>query len=164
MRVALPTWAGRVSPVFDVAREILILDVGEQGISHRQTAPLRDAGVTRRVDDLTKLGVEVLICGAISRHLETMLLSSGLRVIPHVCGETEQVIEAFLAGRLESDSSLRSPGCRGPENAPAPIGRGRRGNCRGRRVRTPGPDSETVKGRNHENCSDSGESEPGLGS
>lgn len=112
MRIAVPTWAGRVSPVFDVARELLVVDIEQSGPSHREVQPLREDGVRQRVEELAQLGIEVLICGAISRPLEIMLAGAGIRVIAHVCGDSDEVIEAFLNDRLEHNPAHRLPGCR----------------------------------------------------
>ena len=112
MRIAVPTWAGRVSPVFDVARELLVVDVDREVPGHREVQPLHEDGVAQRVEALARLGVEVLICGAISRPLEMMLTGSGIRVIPYICGDSDQVLEAFLDNRLDRDAAYRLPGCR----------------------------------------------------
>jgi predicted Fe-Mo cluster-binding NifX family protein len=59
-----------------------------------------------------KLGVDVLICGMISQIQQTALASVGIRIIPHICGSMEDVIAAFLDGRIES-GALLMPGCGG---------------------------------------------------
>jgi len=56
--------------------------------------------------------VDVLICGAISRPLEMMLVSEGMQVIPHTCGPVEDVIRAYVSGRL-TDQAYLMPGCCG---------------------------------------------------
>lgn len=60
---------------------------------------------------LFKLGVNLLICGMISQTQQTALASDGIRIIPHICGFIEDVIAAFLDGRIEN-GALRMPGCR----------------------------------------------------
>ena len=59
---------------------------------------------------LPKLGVDLLICGMISQTQQTALSSAGIRIIPHICGSMEEVIAAFLDGRIEG-GALRMPGC-----------------------------------------------------
>ena len=61
---------------------------------------------------IVKLGVEVLICGAISRPLAEMITDSGIRLIPFLSGDVEEVIQAFLAGNLPNSAFLM-PGCCG---------------------------------------------------
>ena len=58
------------------------------------------------------LGSNFLICGAISRSVELMLLSARVGLIPNTCGEVEDVFSAFLAGNLTGQAFLM-PGCTG---------------------------------------------------
>lgn len=110
MRVAIPLWQGRVSPVFDEASRILLVDVVEKKEKHRQEESLIARNPFERAQMLPKLGVELLICGMISQTLRTALASAGIRIIPHICGSMEEVIAALLDGRIDS-GALRMPGC-----------------------------------------------------
>lgn len=110
MRVAIPTWGGRVSPVFDVARRLLLVDVnGDAEVSREEVAIEASQPATRAIRT-TELGVNTLICGAISTPLESLLVSAHVCVIPDACGSVEDVLRAFLAGSLEEDAFLM-PGC-----------------------------------------------------
>jgi predicted Fe-Mo cluster-binding NifX family protein len=110
MRVAIPLWQGRVSPVFDEARRILLVDVSEDKEQHRQEESLIAQNPFERAKLLPKLGVDLLICGMISQTQQTALASAGITIIPHICGRMEEVIDALLDGRIES-GALRMPGC-----------------------------------------------------
>ena len=112
MKVAIPTWCGRVSPVFDVARRLVLLDVEGQTEISREETGIENTEPVLRVRRVAELGVNTLICGAISRPLENMLVAAGVGVIPHACGPVEEVFHAFLAGRLAEDAFLM-PGCCG---------------------------------------------------
>ena len=109
MKVAVPDWQGRVSPVFDVAEQILLVDVDDED-GNRQVESLGSTGPHQRAQRLAELGVKVLVCGAISWPLEALLASSGIQVIPLVCGEVEEVVQAFRDGTLE-DERFAMPGC-----------------------------------------------------
>lgn len=122
MRVAIPIWAGRVSPVFDVARELLVTDFDHDVELRRETRAIDSIGIAQRVESLGALGVQVLICGAISQPLETMVTASGVRVLPHICGDVEEVLRAFRTGRLGEDRLLHMPGCGAAEVAPSAKG------------------------------------------
>jgi len=112
MKVAIPTWTGRVSPVFDVARRVLVVTLeGDHEVSREETA-IEETQLVARAKHVTQLGVDVLICGAISMPLEAMLASAGMRVIPHICGPVEDVLLAFASGRL-TDEMFLMPGCCG---------------------------------------------------
>ena len=110
MRVAIPTWSARVSPVFDVAKHLLLVDFDGEAEAGRQEAAIEEPELGARTRRVAKLGVDVLICGAISAPLEAMLVSAGVRVIPHTCGPTEEVLRAFARGRLPDEAFLM-PGC-----------------------------------------------------
>jgi predicted Fe-Mo cluster-binding NifX family protein len=111
MRVAIPTWCDRVSPVFDVARRILVVDadggveVGRTAVTIKETEP----GLRSR--RLAELGVDTVICGAISSPLESMLMAARVHVIPHACGPVELVLRAFLTGGLSDDAFLMPGYC-----------------------------------------------------
>jgi len=110
MRVAIPLWQGRVSPVFDEACRILLVDVFDKQEQHRQEESLVARNPFERAQLLPKLGVDLLICGMISQTQQTALTSAGIRIIPHICGCMEEVIAALLDGRIEG-GALRMPGC-----------------------------------------------------
>lgn len=119
MNVAIPTLEDRVSPVFDVAQAVVLVELDGDRELRRQTVPLHARDIARRVAELSQRDVNVLICGAISRPLEATLHAAGVRVIPQTCGPVEEVLQAFLADRL-NDRAFLMPGC---------CGRGRRGWC-----------------------------------
>jgi predicted Fe-Mo cluster-binding NifX family protein len=112
MRVAVPTWSDRVSPVFDVAKHLLLVDFDGEAQASREEVPVGETEPAARARRVAQLGVDVLICGAISGPLEAMLISAGVRVIPHTCGPADEVLEAFAAGRL-TDEAFLMPGCCG---------------------------------------------------
>lgn len=117
MRVALPIWDGRVSPVFDVAQELLVADVKDHAVGAQATHVITETGAGARAKMLGDLGVSVLICGAISQALEHLLLWRGVRVISRRCGEATEILEAYLAGRLDEPRYLM-PGCQADDQVP----------------------------------------------
>jgi predicted Fe-Mo cluster-binding NifX family protein len=112
MKVALTVWNERISPVFDVSRQMTLLDIEEGLVKARSDVPLQSGDPTRKVEQLVSLKVKTLICGAISRPLSTMLAARGLHVIPFIAGGVEDVIRAYLSGFLASPA-WAMPGCRG---------------------------------------------------
>ncbi len=126
MKVAIPTWSERVSPVFDVARRLMLVDLEGDVEAQSQEIELPETEPVARARRLVELGVEVLICGAISAPLENMLVSSGVRVVAHNCGPTREVLQAFCQGQLTDDRFLM-PGCRRRRRFRGGRGGGRRG-------------------------------------
>lgn len=112
MKIALPDWQGRISPVFDVAAHLLVAEVAEGRVEDRRNVLLVADDIPSRVRQVANLEVDVLICGAISWPLEMALVNAGIEVISQNCGEVEQVLAAFAMGRLTQDAFLM-PGCCG---------------------------------------------------
>jgi predicted Fe-Mo cluster-binding NifX family protein len=110
VRLAIPQHQGRVSPVFDVAASVLLVDIESGQELRREERSLNRPDFPARAAEFLDLGARVLICGAISAPLEAMLISSGVRVIPFLCGPVDEVLVAFRQGRLFKPE-LRMPGC-----------------------------------------------------
>jgi predicted Fe-Mo cluster-binding NifX family protein len=110
MRVAIPLWQGRVSPVFDEANRIILIDFIEKKEHQRREESLVARNPFERAQLLPRFGVDLLICGMISQTQQTALASAGIRIIPHICGSMEEVILAILDGRIET-GALLMPGC-----------------------------------------------------
>jgi predicted Fe-Mo cluster-binding NifX family protein len=112
MRVALPIWNDRIAPVFDVCQRLLLMDLDVEDFVKRDEVmlscrPEADAGA-----GLGELGIDVLVCGAISRCLEVHIRNRGIRVIPFVAGAADTVFAAWREGRLRTDR-YAMPGCGG---------------------------------------------------
>jgi predicted Fe-Mo cluster-binding NifX family protein len=110
MRLGVPIWQGRVSPVFDVAGRMLLVDADSPGAEPAEV-DLGSEQPRRRAEEVSRLGVDVLICGAISRPLEWMLVEAGIEVRSGVCGPVDEVVSAYRTGTL--DAQFRMPGCCG---------------------------------------------------
>lgn len=106
MKLAIPVTDGRVSTAFDFARHLLLLEYDEQRQVARTEIALEETIPVNRARRLESLGVNVLICGAISRSLAEHLVSAGIDVIPFVSGSVKEVLAAYLANKLESAQFL----------------------------------------------------------
>ena len=112
MRIAIPVRQGRVSPVFDAARHLWIVDVEEGCQAGCSRTVLYQRDPLDRAKHVCRCGVKLLICGAISRPLMMTLTSGGVRVVPFICGSIEEVIAAFSEGRLDEER-FQMPGAKG---------------------------------------------------
>lgn len=122
MKVALTVWNGRISPVFDVSRMILVLDIHDGVVTGRREESIEGIDPAQKAGKIAQWQVRELICGAISQSLAGRFAAYGIRTIPFVAGDAEEVIEAYLARKLPN-RSMAMPGCR----------RGGRRRLRGRR-------------------------------
>jgi predicted Fe-Mo cluster-binding NifX family protein len=111
MTVALTVWDDRISPVFDVARRILLIEVEDGEVTARREENLAEAPPIDRARKLVDLEVDTLVCGAVSWPVEAIISANGIETIPFVAGDVDEVIEAYLNGRL-LDPELCMPGCR----------------------------------------------------
>ncbi len=133
MQLGIAMYAGRVSPVLDVAQRLLVVDIAGQQPMSRHDVPLAAATLHGRAQEIQAAGVEVLVCGALSRALEAALTAAGVQVVPQTCGDIEDVLQAYLAGQL-TQSAFLMPGCCGRRRRRG----GRGGNGRGMRGRRGG--------------------------
>ena len=92
MNVAITIWNGRVSPVFDTARDLLVTDANESHALEGQWVDIATLTPLERIERLRRLRVDTLICGALSQPLAAMLAEAGIRTIPFVAGEAEAVL------------------------------------------------------------------------
>ena len=125
MKIAVPIWDGRVSPLMDTARQLLVAEVAGSREISREVVDIPQTDVTHRAGFISELGVSVLICGAISRQFEQMLAASGIKTSPWFRGDVGEVIAAHFNGNLQS-SSFYMPGC-GRRRGMGRGGRGRGG-------------------------------------
>jgi predicted Fe-Mo cluster-binding NifX family protein len=125
MKIAIPIWQGRISPVFDVAGQLLLVDVADGREVAREERGIPESAPEDRVARLAEFGVGTLICAGISQGLEDRLAERGVRVMARICGGVEDVLAGFYAGQL-GDARFAMPGCCGQQ-------RRRRAGCRRRR-------------------------------
>ena len=111
MKIAIPVWNGFVSSVFDFAHSLLVVDLNGKQETNRLQIQLEQQTIPQWVNQLLGSGINVIICGAISRPLAATLTASNIKVIPFVSGSVDEVLEAYLGNRLAEPQFLQ-PGCR----------------------------------------------------
>ena len=112
MRIGIAHWQSRVSPVFDVADRLLLIDLDGGREQHRENVMLIRRDPFERAKEVSGFCVEILLCGAVSRVMETALINAGVQVFSFICGDLETILAAFLMEKLSDDRFLM-PGCRG---------------------------------------------------
>jgi len=135
-RIAIPTWNGRVSPVFDTASRLIVVEMGEKGEYSRFEADISEHFPRSKMTRLTELGVDTLICGAISGQLAHMITNADINLIPWISGLVEDVLQAFLKGTL-FDLRFMMPGSAGHWGKGPGGGQGRGMGRRRRGIRFP---------------------------
>lgn len=110
MRVAIPIHRGRVAPVFDVSRRLMIFDIEDGEIAGEEEVVIDTIYLPARVSILVNSQVDTVICGAISWPLHQMIEGAGIRVLPNVIGNVKRVVRAFAQGRPLVPAFM-APGC-----------------------------------------------------
>jgi predicted Fe-Mo cluster-binding NifX family protein len=111
MKIAIPVWQDSISGVFDFADKLSLAEIEGQTEKNRLEIPLPNEPIPKKAGRLKELDVDVLICGAISKPLAFLIIGAGIKIIPFVSGQIDEVLNAYLGGRLK-DSQFLMPGCR----------------------------------------------------
>lgn len=136
MRVAFAAWNDRIAPLFDVTRRLHVVDTEGGRVVRESEEPLEEPAPAGRAARLAALGIEALICGAISRPQEALIQAYGLTIVPFVNGDLREVVDAWRAGRLGSEA-FAMPGCGSGRGRRFRGGRGSGWEARGVRRRGP---------------------------
>jgi predicted Fe-Mo cluster-binding NifX family protein len=119
MKVAITIWGNRISPVFDSAQTLLIVEVEGDEIVDRRIERIDGTLFSRVLELLESLEIDVLICGALSMGTAALLEAVRMEVIPFITGDAEEILSHYVDGGDLADFTM--PGCP------------RRRCCRGRR-------------------------------
>ena len=124
MKAAFTFWNGRISPVFDVAGQVLLVESRQGTVFQKTVSSLPTASAMEKLAFLSGERIDILVCGAISRPVLYAAEACGIKVYPFCSGEVDELIRAWLEERLEQ-GHYAMPGCG--------RGRHRRQSCNGRR-------------------------------
>jgi predicted Fe-Mo cluster-binding NifX family protein len=164
-KAAFASWNGRIAPVFDVTRSLHLVETEGGRIVNRKKVRVAGDMANLKAACLAELGVGTLVCGAISKPLQRMISAYGIQVIAFVAGNLQEVIQAWVCGRLAVSDAYAMPGCRkargqrtrNPDRGKSKMddtrgakkGAGRRtsagGQGQGSRPAGPGPDKKTTQ-------------------
>ncbi len=133
MNLAIPICGEDIALIFDDADFLLLIKTEEKGFHKEERLRCAGSSMIERVNQLRSLGVNLLICGAVSRPLQRMVEVSGINIIPFVRGNAMEVFEAYFRNSL-NDQRFFLPGRRIFPNQR--ICRGPQGRFRNRRGRT----------------------------
>ncbi len=110
MKVAVTLFGVRVSPRFDGAPQVLIVDTAQDGERARQIVDLSVRSALQRVQTLREWQVDVVICGAIDQASCHLLCQADIELYSWVTGTAEEALQLFREGRLRSGVILRGRG------------------------------------------------------
>ena len=110
MKIALTVWQGRISPVFESAQKLVIFEIREDHACMVREETFRDETVEQRIARLQELGIDTLVCGAVSREIAERIESLPIRLFSFVAATAEEALSAYLSGCLLR-KAYRMPGC-----------------------------------------------------
>lgn len=110
MKVALLTAQNRVSPVFETTQTCLLIEATPDRCEINKKHHFKTNNELEMTNELLNKNVEILICGAISHHLEKTLINQGCEVFGFISGEIDDVIDAFNLNKLNTEK-FTMPGC-----------------------------------------------------
>ncbi len=106
MKIAIPVWENKVSPVLDTASRLMVVELKDEGPMSRFEIYLDERDLSRRCLRIQDLCVDTLICGAVTRHFSELLKASGINLIQGISGQPEAVLNAYLDGTLAHSKYL----------------------------------------------------------
>ena len=110
MKIALTVWGDRISPVFDAATTLLLVDIANGGVRSRQFAPFDPARPSQFAEMLKQMDVSTLVCGAISEGHAHRISIGGVKLMSFVSGQTERILAVLASGKPIIPTFLM-PGC-----------------------------------------------------
>jgi predicted Fe-Mo cluster-binding NifX family protein len=123
-RTAIAAWQGFVATTLDFARTFFLVDVVHGQVKAKREIRLTNASLQAIAHTLEIAGAQAVVCGAISAPLWNAVEARGIRIIPFVHGDVNEVIQGCLEGTLREER-FHMAGCR-------PGGHGS-GRCRRRK-------------------------------
>ncbi len=128
MKTAISVYEQRIAPVFDTARDFLMVDNGQKMALSKSTGSIQDNGIGGMIQWLIDNGVKTLVCGAISTPFQGALTDSGITLVSFVCGDMDEIIKVLTDGDI-TRFAFTMPGCCGRRRG-CGGGRGRRARFR----------------------------------
>jgi predicted Fe-Mo cluster-binding NifX family protein len=110
MKMALTVWENRISPMFDAAHMLLVVEIENTKITNRCYVPFYPEFPSRLAAMLAEMDVEVFICGAISEMPANILEANGIKLIPFITGDAGKVIDAYVKD-IPFMPAFLMPGC-----------------------------------------------------
>ena len=106
-KIAVAVFQDRISSRLDCSENILLLTYAQGKIVGRQQMRLLSSDPMDKVHLLVREGVQLMICGGITRTYASMLHDANIEVIAWVQGRVDAVLREFVAGTLQPATSRR---------------------------------------------------------
>jgi len=109
-KIAITILGNRFAPVFDVSGSLLILEICKNAIINSKIESLDTHNINLKFATIKMCGIDLLICGAISRRFQNKAQEYGIDLISFICGNIEDIINSYLSGK-PLKQFFAMPGC-----------------------------------------------------
>lgn len=109
MKIAIPIWENHVSTVLDFSEHLVIVDIEGTTVKGETSINWSLCNDTMKISLMKEEGVDVLICGAVSKPMQMMVEDSGITLFYGLRGLKDAILQAYLDGTLHHDH-FRLPG------------------------------------------------------
>ena len=104
--VGIVRMENRVAYRLECADTVMVARKDRKGNVRLQEAVLSEKDAIRRVRQIADLGIETLICGAVSAFVFRMFQHHGIQVIGGVIGDAQDVLDHYVRGNLRAGAIL----------------------------------------------------------
>lgn len=104
--VAMPVYQERISPLLDVAQKFAIYEINDDEIKQKITVDINVESEPLRIEKLKELGVTVVIGGAVSGFVSSVIAEKGIHLISWINGPADEVINHYLNHTLNMCSNV----------------------------------------------------------
>ncbi|MCK5348524.1 MAG: dinitrogenase iron-molybdenum cofactor biosynthesis domain-containing protein [Desulfobacula sp.] len=110
MKLAITIWGNRISPVFDAAGTLLVVQIKNRVIVKKSYTSFDPKKPADLIKTLEKMEIPVLICGAISTKPADLIVENNIKLISFVTGNALKLIDNF-ARKQTIEKTFMMPGC-----------------------------------------------------
>jgi predicted Fe-Mo cluster-binding NifX family protein len=96
VKIAITIWGNRISPVFDSAHTLMIVQVENLTIINREFVDFDPRISSQIASILSAFQIDALICGAITELQSKIIEKTGIKLISFIAGNVEEVLMSLL--------------------------------------------------------------------
>ena len=100
-RIAIPIFMDRVSPVLDTCTQIMLVDFDQNHEVCRSQIGVTGTSLFERNSFFKMIGVQTIICSALSESFHRMLRDASIDIVCGVAGDAEEIIKACVSGSYD---------------------------------------------------------------
>ncbi len=106
MNIAIPIYGSRVMPRFGCTRDIIIVTVEDETIISKKHVTITQETQTSLFALFTSEQISTVICGGIHPRFQQVFQEHDIQLIWGVIGEWQEILQAYLQGKLQSDPTF----------------------------------------------------------